>query len=439
MASRRFLSTVALGASAAMMLAACGGGDSDTDGAGGSTATGGGGGGDVTLTWWHNSNSDPGKAYYEEVAADFEAANEGVTIEISALAHEDMLTRLDAAFQTGDAPDVYMERGGGELASHVEAGLTMDLSEVAAEEIEMIGPSVAGWQYEDKTYALPFSVGVVGFWYNTAMFEEAGITEAPETMDDFYAAIDALKDSGVEPISVGAGDKWPAAHYWYYFAVRECSEETLVAAGESMDFSDECFIRAGEDLEELVAAEPFNSGFLGTPAQTGATSASGLLATGRVAMELAGHWEPGVMQGLTEDNEGLGENTGWFPFPTVEGGEGDPAAPLGGGDAWACSADAPPECVDFIRHMLSDEVQTGFAELDMGVPTNPNATGSITNPALADLVTVRDEAPYVQLYLDTLFGENVGGAMNDAIALMFAGQATPQDIVDASQAAADNA
>ena len=42
-------------------------------------------------------------------------------------------------------------------------------------------------------------------------------------------------------------------------------------------------------------------------------------------------------------------------------------------------------------------------------------------PLLADLVTVRDNAPYVQLYLDTLFGENVGGAMNDAIALMFAG------------------
>ena len=437
MASRRFLSTVALGASAAMMLAACGDGGTEGGSTGG-TSTGGEGGGDVTLTWWHNSNSDPGKAYYEQVAADFEAANEGVTIEISALAHEDMLTRLNAAFQTGDAPDVYMERGGGELASHVDAGLTMDLTEVAAEEIEMIGPSVAGWQYEDKTYALPYSVGVVGFWYNTATFEDAGITEAPETMDDLYAAIDALKAADIEPISVGAGDKWPAAHYWYYFAVRQCSEDTLVAAADTKDFSDECFVRAGEDLEELVAAEPFNAGFLGTPAQEGAVSASGLLATGRVAMELAGHWEPGVMQGLTEDNEGLGENTGWFPFPTVEGGEGDPAAPLGGGDAWACSADAPPECVDFIRHMLSDEVQTGFAELDMGVPTNPAAAGSITNPALADLVTIRDEAPYVQLYLDTLFGENVGGAMNDAIALMFAGQASPQDIVDASQAAADN-
>src|SRR5690606_16532521 len=133
---------------------------------------------------------------------------------------------------------------------------------------------------------------------------------------------------------------------------------------------------------------------------------------------------------------GLGDKTGWFPFPQVEGGEGDPDAPMGGGDAWACSADAPPECVDFIKYLLSDEVQTGFAELDMGVPTNPAAVGSITNPVLADLVTIRDEAPYVQLYLDTLFGENVGGAMNDAIALVFAGQAGPQDVVDAIQAAA---
>ncbi|MFC4555381.1 extracellular solute-binding protein [Georgenia faecalis] len=439
MASKRFLSTVALGAGAAMFLAACSGGGSDdaTAGGGGDGGTSGGGG-DVTLTWWHNSNTDPGKAYYEEVVADFEAENPGVTIEISALAHQDMLTRLDAAFQTGDAPDVFMERGGGELTSHVEAGLVQDLSEVAAEEIEMMGPSIDGWQVDGATYALPFSVGVVGFWYNTALFEEAGITEAPESMEDLYAAVDALKAADIQPIAVGAGDKWPAAHYWYYFALRQCGDEVLAEAAETQDLSDECFVRAGEDLTELVAAEPFNEGFLATPAQSGPTSASGLLATGQVAMELAGHWEPGVMQGLTEDNQGLGENTGWFPFPTVEGGDGNPEVPLGGGDAWACSADAPPECLDFIRYMLSDEVQTGFAELSMGVPTNPAAEGAVAIPALAELVTIRNEAPTVQLYLDTLFGENAGGAMNDAIALVFAGQGSPQEIVDATQAAITN-
>lgn len=425
--NRRAASVLALGATVALLAGACG------SGSGGGEAEGDG---DVTLTWWHNSNNEPGRGFYEQVAADFEDANPGVTIDIQAMQHEDMLTKLDAAFQTGDTPDVYMERGGGELADHVEAGLTMDLSDEAADTIEKLGGSVAGWQVDDRTYALPFSVGVVGFWYNEALFEQAGITEPPTTQAELDEAVQALKDAGIEPISVGAGDKWPAAHYWYYYGLRHCSQDVLTDAVTSLDFSDECFLRAGEDLRSFIETEPFNAGFLATPAQAGPTSASGLLATGQVAMELAGHWEPGVMQGLTEDGQGLGENTGWFAFPAVQGGEGDPAAALGGGDAWACAADAPPECVDFVEHLLSDEVQTGFAENSMGLPTNPAASGAVADPALADLLTVRDEAPYVQLYFDTAFGENVGGAMNDEIALMFAGEASPQDIVDAIQSAA---
>jgi raffinose/stachyose/melibiose transport system substrate-binding protein len=428
MKARKTLAISAAMLVGAMGLSACGGSGDEAASSGD---------GDVTITWWHNSNNDPGKSYYEQVAADFEADHPGVTIEISAMQHEDMLTKLDAAFQSGDVPSVYMERGGGELADHVEAGLTKDISEAAADEIDKIGGSVAGWQVDGQTYALPFSLGVVGFWYNTEIFEQAGITEAPATMDDLYAAIDKLKAAGVEPISVGAGDKWPAAHYWYYFALRQCAQDVLTDAVKTLDFSDDCFVRAGEDLEALVAAEPFNAGFLSTPAQSGPTSASGLLATGKVAMELAGHWEPGVMQGLTEDGMGLGDATGWFPFPEVDGGDGDPAAQLGGGDAWAVSQDAPDEAVEFVKYLVSDEVQKGFAENDMGLPTNPTASQYVADPALANLLQVRNDAPFVQLYFDTAFGASVGGAMNDAIALAFAGQATPQDIVDATQAAAD--
>jgi raffinose/stachyose/melibiose transport system substrate-binding protein len=425
---RTTLGGLALGMSVAL-LAACG--------SGGESGSGQSADGDVTLTWWHNSNNDPGKGYYEQVAADYEADHPGVTIEISAMQHEDMLTKLDAAFQSGDVPDIYMERGGGELADHVEAGLTKDLSEAASAEVENLGGAVAGWQVDGQTYALPFSLGVVGFWYNTELFAQAGVTEAPTTMAELDDAVAKLKAAGIEPISVGAGDKWPAAHYWYYLALRQCSQDVLTDAVQSLDFSDECFVRAGEDLEALVGTEPFNAGFLSTPAQSGPTSASGLLATGKVAMELAGHWEPGVMQGLTEDGEGLGAATGWFPFPEVDGGDGDPTAQLGGGDAWAVAQEAPDEAVEFVKYLVSDEVQKGFAENDMGLPTNPTASQYVADPALANLLEVRDAAPFVQLYFDTAFGASVGGAMNDAIALAFAGQASPQDIVDATQAAAD--
>lgn len=408
-----------------LTAAACGGDDDSQAG-----------GDDKTITWWHNSNNEPGKGFYEQVAADFEADHPGITVEVTAMAHEDMVDKLTAAFQSGDMPDVYMERGGGELAAHVDAGLTRDLTDDAADVIESIGGSVAGWQVDDRTYGLPFSLGVVGVWYNTDDFKEAGVTP-PTTMQEWEDVNASLEDAGLTPLSLGAGDKWPAAHYWYYAAVRSCSEDVLTQATADLDFSDECFVKAGEVVQDFVETEPFNKGFLATPAQEGATSASGLLATGKVASELQGHWEPGVMQGLTDDGEGLGDKTGWFPFPAVEGGAGDPTAALGGGDAWAVSAQAPDSAVDLVTYLLSEDVQRGFAENDMGLPTVPAATDAVSNPVLGDLIKVRDEAPYVQLYFDTAFGESIGGAMNDEIALMFAGKATPQDVVDAMQQAAD--
>jgi len=52
------------------------------------------------------------------------------------------------------------------------------------------------------------------------------------------------------------------------------------------------------------------------------------------------------------------------------------------------------------------------------------------------LLKGRNNATYVQLWLDTAYGPTVGGAMNDAIANMFAGQASPEDIVNAMNDAA---
>ena len=272
----------------------------------------------VTITWWHNSNNPPGRDVYEQAATDFMEANPHVTIEITAQEHEDMLTRLNAAFQSGDMPDIYMERGGGELVAHVEAGLTRDITDDAAETIGMLGGVGSTYEVDGRAYALPFTAGAVGFWYNTDLFDEAGISAAPETLDDWFAAVDALKAADIEPVAVGARDGWPAAHYWYYTALRQCSEDVVTEAVVTLDFSDPdpCFLRAGETLQEIIDAEPFNAGFLATPAQEGPTSASGLLATERVAMELAGHWEPGVMEGLTEDGQGLAGRLGWFPFPS---------------------------------------------------------------------------------------------------------------------------
>ncbi len=425
---------VAAAVASISLTAACSGGTGSS-----APAAPGGSAEAVTLTWWHNSNTDPGKSYYEKVAADYQTAHPGVTIKIEAMPHQDMLTKLNNAWQSGTgAPDIYMERGGGELAAHVAADLTKDITESAAEPLGKISAYTPGFSVEGKNYALPFSMGIVGFWYNKAMFAKAGITAAPTTVDELIAASGKLKAAGMQPIALGARDLWPAAHWWYYLALRTCTQDVLVKSLADKVFTDPCFVKAGDILKDIVGAEPFNKGFLNTPAQEGASSASGLLANGKAAMELMGHWEPGVMQGLTEDNLGLGEDTGWFAFPAVEGGGGDPMSAVGGGDAWACAKNAPEQCVDFISNLVSDEVQIGFAENSMGLPTNPAASGAVADPVQADLLKARDGAPFVQLYFDTALGENIAGAMNPAIVNIFAGKGTSQQVVDAMTKAAAN-
>ena len=54
-----------------------------------------------------------------------------------------------------------------------------------------------------------------------------------------------------------------------------------------------------------------------------------LFANGKTAMQMMGHWEPNMLDGEVEDPAALRANLGFFPFPTVEGGAGDPSDVLG--------------------------------------------------------------------------------------------------------------
>lgn len=390
----------------------------------------------VTLTWWHNATADPLAGFWRTVADEFEADHPNVTIEVEGFQNEDLQrTLIPNALRSGDAPDLFQQWGAGELAAQVRAGQVKDISADVKDEIAAIGGTVAPWQVDGKTYGLPFSFGIEGFWYNKDLFAQAGIEGTPETLDDLYDAIDKLKAINVAPIAVGAGSKWPAAHYWYNFALKSCSPEVLSNAQANLVFDDPCFVEAGELLKEFLDSSPFQEGYLGTTAQEGALSSAGLLATGNAGMELMGHWNPGTMGGILAEESG-GEATppaflGWFNFPGIEGAAGDPTAALGGGDGFSCSADAPKECVELLKYISSVDVQTRFGEIGAGIPVTKGSEGSITDPNLQQVLAGLQKATYVQLWLDTAYGATVGGAMNDGIVNLFAGNGTPEDIVTA--------
>ena len=390
----------------------------------------------VTVTWWHNANQDPGKAFWQTVADEYTKAHPNVTLVITPTQNEDFKTKLPLALNSSTPPDIFQSWGGGGLLQQVRADKVQDITAATAPWISTIEPGAASlYQIDGKQYGLPYSLGVVGLWYNKDLFAKAGITDAPATWDDFLAAVTKLKAAGIAPISVGEKDSWTGAFWWEYLALRECGKDKMATAVTTNSFADPCFVKAGEDLKALIDAAPFQDGFLATPAQTGASSASGLLANGKVAMELQGQWEPNVLGPLTPDGKGLGDNLGWFPFPAVTGGAGTVTEAIGGGDGFAVSKNAPPEAVDFLKYLNSADVLSRYGAAAYGLPTTVGTEASVTDPNLKELLAKRAEATFVQLYLDQAFSASVGQAINDAVAGEFAGQNSPTDVQAAVQEA----
>ena len=435
---------IAVLAAAALGAAACGGSSSPK-----STATGGTPSANTsssnadstapaTLTWWHNGTADPVLSLWQKTADAYHAAHPNVTIKVDPIQNEQFQTKVPLALQGNDFPTLYQQWGGGGEASQLSSSKVMDLTAATSSWISQLGPAAAGWQVKGKQYGIPYDLHVVGFWYRKDLFAKAGISAPPTTLDELNADVAKLKGAGVTPVSIGSKDRWPDAFWWESFAVRECSLDTLKTQIPALKLSDPCFKKAGEDVAAFLATKPFQNSFLGTPAQQGAGSSAGMVANGQAAMELQGDWELGVMTPLTSDKN-LGSEVGWFPFPAIAGGQGDPKVALGGGDGFSCTTGAPPACADFLKYIDGEDVQKQIAGQNIGLPVNPAAASSLTNPAVRTAFDYSHSASYIQTYFDIAMPTNVGQALDSAVADFFAGKGSPQSIIDSvSQTASGN-
>jgi raffinose/stachyose/melibiose transport system substrate-binding protein len=407
----------------ALLAASCGGDDD--------ASSGGEAGSDeqVTIEWWHIQNNDPGLSLWQDVADEFMAENPNVTIDITVYENEAFKTAIAPRLQAGDPPDLFQSWGGGGLMEQVDAGLVQDITDQVEPWIDNLNTAaVTMYQVDGVQYGIPFDLGMVGFWYNKALFERAGIDGPPATWDELLEDVQTLKDAGITPLALGEGDKWPGMFWWAYLALRNGGPDPMLEAGETGSFDTEPFIEAGEQLEELIALEPFQPGFLAA-VWDGAGGQAATIATGGAAFHLMGQWAPGTQNANSPDGAGLGEDLGWFPFPEVEGGDGAPTDAFGGGNGFAVGRDAPPEAVEFLEYITSMDVANRWGETNSGIlPVTIGSEESITDPYLQDVLAARAEAEYVQLYLDQAYDPELGAAINDAVEQLFAGQASAEEV-----------
>ena len=439
MSKTRMAAAVAAAVTASLTIAACSSSGASTVGTSSSSSASGGGGagtgGKVTLTWWNNATSQPLLGIWQTAIKQFEAAHPNVTIQNVPHQNEFFKTGVPIALKSNNPPDIYQQWGGGAEATQVQSGKLTNLTQDVSSWIGEVGKAAAGWQVNGQQYGVPYDQHVVGFWYRTDLFAKAGITSNPTTIPQLEADDAKLKAHGIAPIGLGGQAQWPDAFWWEYFAVRECSASVIQQAMTGSNLSAPCFSQATKDLAAFLATSPFEAGFNGVAAQSSPTSSAGLLANGKVAMELQGDWEPGELLSDTTDKN-IDSKLGWFPFPAVPGGQGDPTAVLGGGDGWSCTTGAAePACAQFLEFLDSTPVQTMLVtQADIGIPANAAAESAITSSAVKAAAAAHDNAAYVAGYFDQALPTNPGLALDAAIANYFAGKGGNSDIINSVSA-----
>ena len=414
---KRAVFAVAVAAATGLVLAACSSGGSSSSNGASSTSSGGA---KVTLSWWNNANTQPLLGVFNNIIKSFEASHPGITITNVPLQNEQFKTKITPALRGSNPPDIFQQWGSGQQATQVTTGKLADISSQVSSWISQLGTPATEWQTDGKWYGVPYDLHVVGFWYRKDLFQRAGITTAPTTIPELEADDAALRAHGITPITVGSKDGWPDAFWWEYFAVRECSQSTVTQAMSGVSLSAPCFTKASADLNSFMKTNPFQTGFLGTPAQSVPNSSVAALANGKAAMELQGDWDPAAGAGLTSDKNFFAK-LGWFPFPAVPGGAGDPKAVLGGGDGYSCTtAASQPACATFLQYLTTPAVQKQIIGAGAGLPVNSAAADALTVPAEKDAAAEATGAPYVAVYFDIALPTTPGQNLDNAVAKWFA-------------------
>ena len=391
---------------------------------------------DTTVKWLHIEVNPAQVKIWDEVARAYEAAHPGVKVEMQFLENEAYKAKLPTILQSKDRPHVIYSWAGGVLKAQIEAGVLEDITDQVKGYSDTITPAaLAAFTQNGHVYGLPIALSQVGFLYNKELLAKANVDAAKiKTWDDLLAAVKALKAAGVTPIVVGGADKWPLHFYWTHLAVRSGGRAAFDAAlrGDNGGFEGETFQKSGALFKQLVDLQPFQNGFLGFKNP----QAVGYFGDGKAAMTLAISTVYHLQRALAADKVGLGEDKiGWFDFPVVPGGKGEPTDTLGGITGWLITKGAPKEATDFLKFFISKDVQTKLAAGNFLIPVVKGAEVGLNNTFMKQIADNLAKSNYHQNFYDQSLGPSVGRVVNDVTAEIAGGSMTPQQAATAIQAA----
>lgn len=350
-------------------------------------------GDDVVLRW----ATDPNPAR-DRQSAGFARANPGFQV----VPETGDPTKLLVQCATGVGPDV-MDLSEAMMQSMVQAGLLMDLTEVAKQhgfDPSKTFPAIRdALTVDGRQYRFPANVNAQAVLYNKAIFDDHGVPYPREgwTWDDFVAAGRAIAErpskSGREHIPLA--NSYPndlfsdllVAHGGRYF-----SEDGLTSRLDSPEA-----VAAFQHYHDLM----FKHRVLPTPEQSVAMSSQGgwgsgginWFASGDAAMIMIGRWF--ILQ--AENFPGLRGHLAAVRLPRMPG---QPSRGFTRARGVAVNARTrhPEAAVKFLAHLNSPEYGRSIVEDGDSMPPNPAMAkdgAALANPGVPD-------AAFHQVFVDAI-------------------------------------
>ncbi|MBP2340483.1 N,N'-diacetylchitobiose transport system substrate-binding protein [Saccharothrix coeruleofusca] len=153
-------------------------------------------------------NRGPKEAVVKEAVTEFQAAHQGVTVDVQYIQVQTRAERFKAAFSDPQsAPDV-AEFGNTDLAGYVAGGGfgELDLSSWADGQ-DLLPAVLETGKVDGKVYGLPWYVGVRALYYRTDVFSELGL-QPPATLADIAPLARRIRQAKPDMLGISAGGKY---------------------------------------------------------------------------------------------------------------------------------------------------------------------------------------------------------------------------------------
>lgn len=335
---------------------------------------------EITWMFWDdlNATEDLISIGYKDTVERFNKDYEGkYHVNVVTTNLEEYYAKLNALVAAGETPDCFIVSPGPNLDVYVEPGVAADLTSYVKADgwIDSFNGGEGAFSqqtYDGKIYAVPLNIAAACVFYNTEMFETAGITTMPTDWQGMLDACEKLQGAGYTPLTISAGTAWCLSMLAGYLCDSEGVDLAAIDSG-SASWLDPEVVSATNKLVEI------SKYFQPTAAGDTNDVATANFYNEEAAMLIQGSWAIAQINGANPDFE---SKCGVFAFPGTDG------RVIAKSDSLAMSATTthPDAVIAFMKYFTDDTAQKYTAEVGGKIPVTTVEYDASKAPAQLEYV-----------------------------------------------------